>query len=669
MIDLIVSALQDAFVALESENEDELDFGYHYGVAAGIAAAAGVFGVKALEMCDDLSDAYEDLDFDFMRYILREASERPDSGNEHYARTRETEIHALELGAALGAALRAQEDGDVGRYCLMMGFTVGLMFRYEDSDDGAVGAVRAKIISGYETDSDDLLQQAQGTLAFGARMSDPMGLIGKEESARYYEERMRTMRWVQNFGLREARSKDEAVVAPNSLSINYQLTQQAGEEDVENESDEFFHEEDLMPVEDDEGDSLTGDPEAAAHVSSGIAKQKNGDYDGAIADFDCAIAIDPDNVEAVVNRAVCKQDKDDHIGAIADWDRALELKPDDGGWYVNRGMVKEIIGDIDGAIADFSRAAELEPDYEVAYIARAYNRNKQGDYEGAIADYDRVIELWPDNNGAAFDDRGVAKTRLARYDDAITDFNRAIELQPSNAGYYLNRGTAKANAKDYPGASDDFARAIELYTDHARDANEARAIVANTVMDSPEDSQMAAQEAAENPPRPIEMCYWVAPGKLLAGEYPGHWEEGEAKEKLALLTDVAGVSVFIDLTDPATTDTHLKPYANLLDGPSHLRFAIRDQSIPASPEFTKQTLDAIDAHIAAGRTVYVHCWGGVGRTGTIIGCWLARHYEPGHAALGRLTELWQENPKSHTRCSPETGEQVRYVLDWNESDA
>ena len=177
-------------------------------------------------MCDDISDAFENCDLSFMCYILREASERPDSNNDHYARTRETEIHALEFGAALQEAMRAKEEGDLERRSLMIGFAVGLMFRYEDADDGAVGAVRAKIITGYETDSDELLQQAQGTLAFGARMSDPMGFIGKDESARYYEERMRTMRWVQNFGLREARSKDEAVVAPNSLSINYQLTQQ-----------------------------------------------------------------------------------------------------------------------------------------------------------------------------------------------------------------------------------------------------------------------------------------------------------------------------------------------------------------------------------------------------------------------------------------------------------
>ena len=166
----------------------------------------------------------------------------------------------------------------------------------------------------------------------------------------------------------------------------------------------------------------------------------------------------------------------------------------------------------------------------------------------------------------------------------------------------------------------------------------------------------------QNPPRPIDHCYWVVPGKLLAGEYPCTPYEESSREKLARLTD-AGVTAFIDLTE---ADEFLEPYAYLLDGPSHQRFAIRDMSVPESKDLTRQALDAIDAHLAAGKTVYVHCWGGVGRTGTIIGCWLARHHEPGQAALDRLEELWAGNPKSRSRQSPETGAQQRYVREWRE---
>ena len=172
--------------------------------------------------------------------------------------------------------------------------------------------------------------------------------------------------------------------------------------------------------------------------------------------------------------------------------------------------------------------------------------------------------------------------------------------------------------------------------------------------------------ATANPPRPIEHCYWVAtgelPGRLLAGEYPRNKDEASSRVKLAQLV-AAGVTAFIDLTE---SDEGLAPYAQLLDGASHQRFPIRDVSVPGTPELTIAALDAIDQHLAEGRTVYVHCWGGVGRTGTIIGCWLARHGELGDAALERLGELWQANPKSCYRQSPETGEQRRYVRDWRE---
>ena len=128
--------------------------------------------------------------------------------------------------------------------------------------------------------------------------------------------------------------------------------------------------------------------------------------------------------------------------------------------------------------------------------------------------------------------------------------------------------------------------------------------------------------------------YW--PVSILAT-----WTSHRRWKKLARLTD-AGVSAFIDLTEE---DEGLKPYAYLLNGPSHKRFAIPDQRVPTTDELTMTALDAIDRYLEAGETLYVHCWGGVGRTGTIIGCWLSRRYEPGQPALDRLRELWKKNPQ------------------------
>ena len=170
------------------------------------------------------------------------------------------------------------------------------------------------------------------------------------------------------------------------------------------------------------------------------------------------------------------------------------------------------------------------------------------------------------------------------------------------------------------------------------------------------------QTPSEDVPRPIKHCYWVSPGKFLAGEYPGALDPAVAKERIQALKD-CGVEAFIDLTEERDG---LEPYADLVEPASYQRFGIRDVSTPESPEVTLAILDAIDEHIAAGRLVYVHCWGGVGRTGVIVGCWLSRHGMEDEAAVERLDELWKQCPKSASRKSPETSEQRRYIKSWME---
>ncbi len=163
--------------------------------------------------------------------------------------------------------------------------------------------------------------------------------------------------------------------------------------------------------------------------------------------------------------------------------------------------------------------------------------------------------------------------------------------------------------------------------------------------------------------QPVDNCYWVVPGQLLAGEYPGAMDAAFARTKIGALLE-AGITTFIDLT---REEDGLLPYTHLLQGATHERFPIRDYSVPDSPADMVAILDAIDGHLQQGRMVYVHCWGGVGRTGVVVGCWLARHGYEGVAALDRLRELWRQCPKSAQRVSPETEEQEQYIVNWNEN--
>ena len=176
---------------------------------------------------------------------------------------------------------------------------------------------------------------------------------------------------------------------------------------------------------------------------------------------------------------------------------------------------------------------------------------------------------------------------------------------------------------------------------------------------------------AVQPARPHGDCYWIRPERLLAGEYPGHWSGATALHKIRKILD-AGITVFIDLTGPGD---HLKPYAPLLyeeaaaRGVSveYHRLSITDMSIPDSPREMAAILDRIDDALAAGQSVYFHCWGGVGRTGTVTGCYLVRHGLSGDEALQELARMWQTVAKYDVfPISPQTTEQRAYVLHWRE---
>ena len=164
---------------------------------------------------------------------------------------------------------------------------------------------------------------------------------------------------------------------------------------------------------------------------------------------------------------------------------------------------------------------------------------------------------------------------------------------------------------------------------------------------------------------PIANSYWLVEGELLAGGYPGAADRTIARRKLDAILG-AGIRAFIDLTQSHELEPYESVLADLAEEKSidvhYERLSIRDMDVP-SREVMTAVLDAIRSHLAGGRAVYVHCWGGIGRTGTVIGCWLV---EQGHAsddALERIRTLRALTPEGWKR-SPETSEQRDFVRGW-----
>lgn len=156
----------------------------------------------------------------------------------------------------------------------------------------------------------------------------------------------------------------------------------------------------------------------------------------------------------------------------------------------------------------------------------------------------------------------------------------------------------------------------------------------------------------------VVHAWWVIPGRLLAGEYPGAKDPATAAAKIATLLD-AGVDSFVDLTEPGEYTWGGAPMVPYDDGLAarYVRMPIPDTGVIADAGYDR-IIAYIRAEIEAGRTVYVHCWGGKGRTGTVVGAWLIAQDGLGFPdVLGRMQELRRGTCKADHRV-PDTDEQA-----------
>jgi hypothetical protein len=169
-------------------------------------------------------------------------------------------------------------------------------------------------------------------------------------------------------------------------------------------------------------------------------------------------------------------------------------------------------------------------------------------------------------------------------------------------------------------------------------------------------------------PRPHANCYWLIPGQLLAGEHPGAILPEACVERIDAMLDT-GLRQFVDLTDEGEGAV---PYVPTLVTRAiarglrvvHRRYAIPDYGVP-SVALMRAALDAVYSAIAGGEPVYLHCWGGVGRTGTAVGCLLREQGCSVAEAFDILDRKWRvmEKRRRHPR-SPETAAQIAFVERW-----
>ena len=251
---------------------DDFHFAFHWGEAGGIAASAGVFGIKALELCDDISDAWEENDAEFLQCIIEELRKRQEARATANPNPSASGLPALV--EVLSEAVMACATGQGQRFALMSGFAAGLLFAIpEPYPMLADGKLADRVMQYYratlgtsEVDSlvvdefvsgvlEDRLQRFLGVRG-GRGVTTREAVIGAYESnsaatmeylrglmahccghGGLYEgsinkygpspEEINAIRWAQNFGLRKSRIKDPFASIPDGIRVRMMTRQYA----------------------------------------------------------------------------------------------------------------------------------------------------------------------------------------------------------------------------------------------------------------------------------------------------------------------------------------------------------------------------------------------------------------------------------------------------------
>lgn len=200
-------------------------------------------------------------------------------------------------------------------------------------------------------------------------------------------------------------------------------------------------------------------------LTRGIDRGRQGNYIGAIDNFDQAINLQPEYALAYYNRGVARAMQGHYDKAVDDFDHVIRLEPCNDLAYLFRGMAHAHASqpNYDAAIKDYNEAIRLQSGRGMTYHYRGIAHAAQGDYPKATDDYDRAIDyIISPYNAPAHSDRGITRAMQGNHDGAMADFDKAIHLQPDYDAAYLNPGHERVAQGDYAGAIDDYKQYLEL---------------------------------------------------------------------------------------------------------------------------------------------------------------------------------------------------------------
>jgi tetratricopeptide (TPR) repeat protein len=188
-------------------------------------------------------------------------------------------------------------------------------------------------------------------------------------------------------------------------------------------------------------------------------------YKQAFTYIDSAVHLVPSEAQYLVNRGIIKEHALDTAGAIADYQKALVIDPNEGSATHNIAVIKRSRGEQAESEKLLNQAIEKSPGLPYPYAARAYFRYHHNDLKGALEDYNKVIQLDPDDEESWLY-RGLVKEKMKDTDGAFIAYTQAITLKNDNVRAWLIRGNLLAKLNRFDDAIEDYTVAITWYPEY-----------------------------------------------------------------------------------------------------------------------------------------------------------------------------------------------------------
>lgn len=203
---------------------------------------------------------------------------------------------------------------------------------------------------------------------------------------------------------------------------------------------------------------------ARAHQTLGTMLLRAREPAAALEYLSEAARLEPNSLDAWINRGIAQRDTGDLDGAEKSYRSALDLSPQDPIAHNNLGNVLSAAGRHDEAAAAYRTAIASKSDYAEAKANLANTLRDLGDIEAALEILKDAARAHPDHSGVLSAYGNVL--RLAEYyDQAVAVLQDALTLNAQSAEIHNNLGLALTLKNKWDDAEVHFKAATELRPD------------------------------------------------------------------------------------------------------------------------------------------------------------------------------------------------------------